>query len=352
MTGPLPERAARWPARRRRAPPRRPCRRPASPGISNDSPRWDEVGGRRRALYRRAHRILVVLDDEHDGQLPQLRHVEGLVHLALVGGAVAEVGEAHAVVAAILVGEGETRRRAARRRRRCRGRRRSRLGREHVHRPALALRAAVAAPGQLGHDGLGVHADGERVAVVAISGDHLVARLKRHLHADDDRFLADVEMAEAADMAHAVELAGLFLEAADEQHAPIGLELLVARKSGAGRLLVPVARRALAAGRRSGRRAAREDFPEAIEIPRRRYTGLVRRSRSLQEQIGDGQNGAVDVAGCAQGPRSGARQHLIVRAHEAQHFAGDLLDEIGVRLLGRRAVRRRARAWRARLRGF
>ena len=31
-------------------------------------------------------------------------------------------------------------------------------------------------------------------------------------------FLADIEMAEAADRAHAVELAGLFLEAPDQQH--------------------------------------------------------------------------------------------------------------------------------------
>ena len=48
----------------------------------------------------------------------------------------------------------------------------------------------------------------------------------RHLHADDDRFLADVEVAEAADEAHAVELAGLLLEAADQQHLAIGVQLL------------------------------------------------------------------------------------------------------------------------------
>ena len=33
--------------------------------------------------------------------------------------------------------------------------------------------------------------------------------LDRKLHADDDRFLADIQMAEAADQPHAVELAGL-----------------------------------------------------------------------------------------------------------------------------------------------
>ena len=65
------------------------------------------------------------------------------------------------------------------------------------------------------------------MAVVAIAGDDLVALFERHLHADDDGFLADIEVAETADEAHAVELAGLFLEAADEQHLAIGGELLL-----------------------------------------------------------------------------------------------------------------------------
>ena len=62
------------------------------------------------------------------------------------------------------------------------------------------------------------------MAVVAIGGDDLVAVGQRHLHADDDGLLADVEMAKAADQAHAVELAGLFLEAADQQHVAVGFQ--------------------------------------------------------------------------------------------------------------------------------
>ena len=55
------------------------------------------------------------------------------------------------------------------------------------------------------------------------------------LHADDDGFLADIEMAEAADQAHAVELAGSLLEAADQQHVAIeGFELLGAHAVVAG----------------------------------------------------------------------------------------------------------------------
>src|SRR5262249_7450239 len=92
------------------------------------------------------------------------------------------------------------------------------LGGEHVHRAALALGVAAAPSGQFGHHTLRVHAAGQHVAVVAIAGDDLVAGLERHLHADDTRFLAGVEGAEAADQAHAVELPRLFLEAADQQH--------------------------------------------------------------------------------------------------------------------------------------
>ena len=64
------------------------------------------------------------------------------------------------------------------------------------------------------------------MAVVAIGGDHLIALDQRHLHAGHDRFLADIEMAEAADETHAVELAGLLFEAPDQQHVAIGREFL------------------------------------------------------------------------------------------------------------------------------
>ena len=75
------------------------------------------------------------------------------------------------------------------------------------------------------------------MAVVAVAGDDLIALLQRHLHADDDGFLADIEMAEAADRAHAVELAGLFLEAADQQHVAQRAQLLLLGEFRRGRRL-------------------------------------------------------------------------------------------------------------------
>ncbi len=65
------------------------------------------------------------------------------------------------------------------------------------------------------------------MAVVAIAGDELIAFARRQLAADDHRLLADVEVAEAGDEAHAVELAGFLLEAADQQHLAIGGEFFV-----------------------------------------------------------------------------------------------------------------------------
>ena len=50
--------------------------------------------------------VVVVLAQEHDGQLPELREVERLEDGPLLGGAVAEVDERDAVLAAVLRGEG------------------------------------------------------------------------------------------------------------------------------------------------------------------------------------------------------------------------------------------------------
>ncbi len=96
-----------------------------------------------------------------------------------------------------------------------------------MHGPALAPGSAGGAPGQLGHDLLGVHAADQHMAVVAIGRDDLVALLLDRLHADGDSLLADVEVTEPSNQAHAVELPGAFLEPPDEQHLAIEFEQLV-----------------------------------------------------------------------------------------------------------------------------
>ncbi len=79
------------------------------------------------------------------------------------------------------------------------------LDAEHVHRPALALGNSGSAPGQFGHDHFGINAIGKHVAVVAIASNDAVAPdLHCRLQSDGNRFLADIEVAEAADQAEAI----------------------------------------------------------------------------------------------------------------------------------------------------
>ena len=135
--------------------------------------------------------------------------------------------------------------------------------------------------------------------VVAIGGDDLIAGLQGHLHADDDRFLPDVEVAEAADVPHAVELAGLLLEAADQQHRAVGRKLLLARKGRISGSWPPLARGRDLGGGEDDRTGCGKASLEPCAIPRvvratfacsRLETRAGPSSRSLQEPIGDGQN--------------------------------------------------------------
>jgi len=73
------------------------------------------------------------------------------------------------------------------------------------------------------------------MAVVAIGGDDGIAGLADRLQADNHGFLADIEVAEAADLAHAVKLAGLFLEPPDQQHVAIHGDQIVLRGQVVGR---------------------------------------------------------------------------------------------------------------------
>ena len=106
------------------------------------------------------------------------------------------------------------------------------FGAEHVHRAALAPGVAVGPPREFRHHAVGGHAAGKHVAVVAIGGDDRITFAEGRLHADHHRFLADIEMAEATDHAHPVELAGLFLEAPDAQHQAVMREQVDAGRCG------------------------------------------------------------------------------------------------------------------------
>jgi len=99
------------------------------------------------------------------------------------------------------------------------------VGREEVHRAAFAAGAAGGLAEHLGHQLVHVHASGQAVAVIAIGGDGVVVLAEQGLRADDDRFLADVEMEEAADLAGVVGEEARLLELADARHLPVEVDL-------------------------------------------------------------------------------------------------------------------------------
>src|SRR3954469_5658425 len=179
-----------------------------------------QVRDGRVPFERRAHPELVVRDHEDDRQLPQRGEVERLAERALVRGAVAELAE-HGVLGLLVVGaepeadrDGEVAaddpvaaHEAA-------------LEVEHVHRAAVALRDAVDAAEELGHDVVRARAAHDRVAVRAVGRDEVVAVSHRARGADDRGLLADREMEEAADLGLRVHLPRALLEAADEHHRP------------------------------------------------------------------------------------------------------------------------------------
>ncbi len=63
-----------------------------------------------------------------------------------------------------------------------------------------------------------VRAPRERLTVLAIGREQVVALAKRLGGADDRRLLADAEVEEAADLRLRVHLAGALLEAPDQEH--------------------------------------------------------------------------------------------------------------------------------------
>ena len=65
----------------------------------------------------------------------------------------------------------------------------------------------------------------DRLAVVAVAGDDVVGLAESGDSADADGLLADIQMAEAADMPLLIHLARLFLKPADQNHLPVKLYL-------------------------------------------------------------------------------------------------------------------------------
>ena len=186
---------------------------------------------------------LVVLHHKQDRQLPEGRHVQALVELTDVAGAIAEEGGRDRVtggiphgVALVAAGEG------------CAEGHRNALADEgiapqqvvllgkKVHGAAAALAAAGFLTEQLAHHLPGRHAAAEGVHVVAVgAAKPVVLQLHRLDHARAYGLLAVVEVHEAKHLAAVVHLRALVLKAPAQGHVAIEHQTLVARHRGGHR---------------------------------------------------------------------------------------------------------------------
>ena len=169
-------------------------------------------------LQRRGRRVEVVLADEDRRRTLHGGEVQRLVKAAMIGGAVAEEGDAD-VVAPLLAGAhadadgmadagGDD----------AVGAEQADRAVVEMHRAAAAAADAVGLAEQLGHHTSGIGALGQRVAVTAMRGGHPVGRPQMRADADAGRLLADIEMQKAGRLALAAGDLGDAFEAAQQHH--------------------------------------------------------------------------------------------------------------------------------------
>ncbi len=65
------------------------------------------------------------------------------------------------------------------------------------------------------------------MAMIPVGRDDRILLIESSLHANDDGFLTNIEMAEPANQAHAIHLAGLLLKTAYLEHIAIELAQFV-----------------------------------------------------------------------------------------------------------------------------
>ena len=146
--------------------------------------------------------------------------------MALIGRAVAEIGEGHIVIAKVFVSQSQASPQGHLRAHNAVATVEVLFFAEHMHRAALALGVSPLTPRQLGHHAFRVHSTGQHMAVIAVGCDALVALFGAGFQAHHNGLLADIKMAKSANQAHAIKLASLFLKAADQQHLAVKAQKL------------------------------------------------------------------------------------------------------------------------------
>ena len=182
--------------------------------------------------------VAVVLHYEDHRQFPQRCNVERLVKCTLFRGAVTEEAVHDLGFLADLRRPGSARRVRNAGAHDTRGAEETALDVGEMHRAAEALAQAVHATVNLGHHGLRIAAENERISVAAIGGERRIAGAEVAQRADDGRLDAVGEVCMAADdtgMLGESALHALF-ELADAQHLcvdpdlPVGVKCLHAHQ--------------------------------------------------------------------------------------------------------------------------
>ena len=170
------------------------------------------------AAERRGRGVEVVLADEDRRRALHGGEVQRLVEGAVVGGAVAEEGDADIVAAAAPGGEADADGVADAGADDAVGAEQADAAVIEVHGAAAAAADAVGLAEELGHDPAGIGALGQRVAVAAVGGGDPVGRAEVGADADAGGLLADIEVEKAGRLAAAAGGLGDGLEAAEEHH--------------------------------------------------------------------------------------------------------------------------------------
>src|SRR4051812_33434837 len=183
----------------------------------------DLAGG--DVLVGRELAVAVVLAHEHDGEAEDLGEVQALVEVALVDGAVAEERDRHRALAGALESERDA------------GGRRDAptddpeaadqavLERDDVHRAGAAGVDPGRAAEQLVEQGLRRDPERERMAVAAVGARHAVGLREHGRDAGTAGLLAGAQVRGAVHEALEEQRLHLVLEAADQPHAAVELEV-------------------------------------------------------------------------------------------------------------------------------
>ena len=274
---------------------------------------------------RGGHRVLVVLADDDDRQLPHRREVEGLVEDPLVGGPVPVERDRDPVLAP------EPRRHHRPRRVGDAGAHEP-VAPQHVevevgdvHRAALAAAVAVRAPEELRHHRPDVRALGDAVPVAAVgAGDEIVIRQVEE-GADRDPLLPHAGVGGAVDLPVAEEGDEALLEGADTPHEAVHPKVV-----GEVRRLVRPGGGGSGSGgvrvRIGGKRGSDGRWPwSGVHSSGRRVAGRRRpRARSSQAgsgPFGSGTSGRVGADHRESGQEEGRAREAVRRT--APHSAAD-----------------------------